>query len=134
MKYVYGLGEAVVVDIANRTDTGGLIGDDGNIFNVDLDSIPNTLYANGYTVIYIAKGTEETRKLITKQLNELVIPYDDILMVDEDTVEDKFDIIDKDIVGKYNIKFLMSDDAALCMLTKQMGTNTIQVREGVEYE
>lgn len=132
--YVEGLEEAVVLDIANRTDAGGLHSNDGDIFNVDLDSIPNALYANGYTVIYIAKGTEETRKLIAKQLNELVIPYDDILMVDEDTVGDKFDIINKDIVGKYNIKFLMSDDAALCRLTKQMGTNTIQVMEGVKNE
>lgn len=132
--YVEGLEEVVVVDIANRTDTGGLHSNDGDIFNVDLDSIPNTLYANGYTVIYIARGTEKTRKLIAKQLNELVIPYDDILMVDEDTVGDKFDIIDKDIAGKYNIKFLMSDDAVLCRLTQQMGTNTIQVREGVKNE
>lgn len=132
--YVEGLEEAIVLDIANRTDTGGLHGNDGHIFNVDLDSIPNTLYANGYTVIYIAKGTEETRKLITKQLDELVAPYDDILMVDEDTVVDKFDVIDKDIVGKYNIKFLMSDDATLCRLIRLTGTSTIQVREGVKYE
>ena len=132
--YVEGLEEAVVMDIANRTGAGGLHSNDGDIFSVDLDSIPNTLYANGYTVVYIAKGNQETRKLIAKQLDELVIPYDDILMVDEDTIRDKFDAIDKDIVGKYNIKFLMSDDAVLCRLIKQIGINTIQVREGVKHE